>query len=370
MYSESRSKVVAQVDEEEKIYQFIYGMYTRRDREVEESLNTQPPPSISSEDSPVYVKNIAERRFHPVVRNTKGPSMDALDDDQEMPVEIVKSTEEKPWRESGADISDYFNYGFDEESWETYCKKQTNLCAAHAKLTVQKGQSKHEENGLCWAIAPSDWPSRESSPGVRHRSGRMGHQRLGDKGNNTQVIAETSSIEHRSTSSSVRCLMYVPSPSFLCQRRHRPHSSVSTLNTKQAEESPKLSSSVSQVARTVTSSAAVTYTDKGRRSRAHGHNQTSKRGREGQVWSGSSRRRGDKQTSHRETRKPGHRHRFKERRRGDSRGKEERHRKTKPALAGARSKVGGVMVRTSQNRRDREIPRDAEKGKERADNLL
>lgn len=24
----------------------------------------------------------------------------------------------------GADISDYFNYGFDEEGWKTYCKKQ------------------------------------------------------------------------------------------------------------------------------------------------------------------------------------------------------------------------------------------------------
>lgn len=31
----------------------------------------------------------------------------------------------------GADISDCFNYGFDEEGWNTYCKKQARLCAAN-----------------------------------------------------------------------------------------------------------------------------------------------------------------------------------------------------------------------------------------------
>lgn len=34
----------------------------------------------------------------------------------------------------GADISDYFNYGFDEESWSTFCKKQSKLRAANRKL--------------------------------------------------------------------------------------------------------------------------------------------------------------------------------------------------------------------------------------------
>ncbi|KAL1211872.1 FIP1[III]-like protein [Cardamine amara subsp. amara] len=30
--------------------------------------------------------------------------------------------EKKPWRNSGADISDFFNYGFNEQSWKDYCK--------------------------------------------------------------------------------------------------------------------------------------------------------------------------------------------------------------------------------------------------------
>ena len=35
----------------------------------------------------------------------------------------IDSFEEKPWRHPGVDISDFFNFGFDEESWKQYCKQ-------------------------------------------------------------------------------------------------------------------------------------------------------------------------------------------------------------------------------------------------------
>lgn len=35
--------------------------------------------------------------------------------------------EEKPWLQPGADITDYFNYGFTEETWIAYCLKQKRL---------------------------------------------------------------------------------------------------------------------------------------------------------------------------------------------------------------------------------------------------
>jgi hypothetical protein len=35
--------------------------------------------------------------------------------------------EDKPWRKPGADITDYFNYGFTEETWIGYCMKQKRL---------------------------------------------------------------------------------------------------------------------------------------------------------------------------------------------------------------------------------------------------
>lgn len=34
---------------------------------------------------------------------------------------------DKPWRRPGADISDWFNYGFDELSWEAYCYRRRDL---------------------------------------------------------------------------------------------------------------------------------------------------------------------------------------------------------------------------------------------------
>ena len=50
-------------------------------------------------------------------------------------LEEVKD-EDKPWRKPGADITDYFNYGFNEETWIAYCMKQKRLRAENASLKV------------------------------------------------------------------------------------------------------------------------------------------------------------------------------------------------------------------------------------------
>ena len=34
---------------------------------------------------------------------------------------------EKPWRRSGSDLSDWFNYGFDEITWQMYCSQRQNM---------------------------------------------------------------------------------------------------------------------------------------------------------------------------------------------------------------------------------------------------
>ena len=33
----------------------------------------------------------------------------------------------KPWRKPGADVTDFFNYGFDEFTWTAYCQKQESM---------------------------------------------------------------------------------------------------------------------------------------------------------------------------------------------------------------------------------------------------
>ena len=39
----------------------------------------------------------------------------------------IDNLDDKPWRAEGADPSDWFNYGFNEETWRRYCEKQMRL---------------------------------------------------------------------------------------------------------------------------------------------------------------------------------------------------------------------------------------------------
>jgi hypothetical protein len=39
----------------------------------------------------------------------------------------IDSLEDKPWRKPGVDMTDYFNYGFNEDSWKQYCQKQVQV---------------------------------------------------------------------------------------------------------------------------------------------------------------------------------------------------------------------------------------------------
>ncbi|TDL20885.1 hypothetical protein BD410DRAFT_771928 [Rickenella mellea] len=39
----------------------------------------------------------------------------------------VSNLAEKPWRRPGSDLSDWFNYGFDEISWEAYCYRRRDM---------------------------------------------------------------------------------------------------------------------------------------------------------------------------------------------------------------------------------------------------
>lgn len=41
---------------------------------------------------------------------------------------------DKAWRKPGSDLSDWFNYGFDEISWEAYCVRRRELGEAAAML--------------------------------------------------------------------------------------------------------------------------------------------------------------------------------------------------------------------------------------------
>ncbi|XP_026201622.1 pre-mRNA 3'-end-processing factor FIP1 isoform X2 [Anabas testudineus] len=386
MSSESDSKVAVEDDEEKKIYQLIYEMHTIDDREMEEATQSS---SSSSEHSPVQGKINSESSLHAVVSTANESNMDAVDNMQEIPVQKVnlESIEEKPWRKAGADISDYFNYGFDEESWNTYCTKQTKLRAASTKQkSVQKGHNRHGEEQLCCAYSSSassfTLASRESSPLINVIGGRPGcsrsvegHRCLDEKGNNTQTT-EISSEEDRITSyhptppSNFGSLFsYVCPPPFLYRKGPPPPSPTATLDSGHRRECHDPSTLQNRFSSgTELYSTGLTNTAKAwenyilqekcnkDRSRDHGQEKNSKRGRDRQRWSCSSHNSGEEHTRHRDTVEQGHRRHSFEGDNGEkeewSRGRRRNSEKWQQSSCSSRSRSGrdDGEDRKSQNR--------------------
>ncbi|XP_028751744.1 FIP1[V]-like protein isoform X2 [Neltuma alba] len=55
----------------------------------------------------------------------------------------IDTLEEKPWRTLGVDITDYFNFGFDENSWKNYCASLEQLWEASTQTgSAVNGSSK------------------------------------------------------------------------------------------------------------------------------------------------------------------------------------------------------------------------------------
>nr|XP_046247926.1 pre-mRNA 3'-end-processing factor FIP1 [Scatophagus argus] len=178
-------------------------MNTKEDKEEKEKVQVSPssgPTPVhltmnaegaNSEHKATHNTTRAQRQDDQEVDNTKGPDVNKVNRVREV------NADEKPWRKAGANISDYFNYGFDEESWSTYCKKQSKLRSANRKLcteiTVQKGHTRHES---CSAHPPSGSPSippsRQSSVARDVTYGQDGPSRGVEKchsveGSSTQV---------------------------------------------------------------------------------------------------------------------------------------------------------------------------------------
>ncbi|KAH7441013.1 hypothetical protein KP509_03G021000 [Ceratopteris richardii] len=54
----------------------------------------------------------------------------------------IDAFKEKPWRHSGVDVSDYFNFGLDESGWKKYCKELAQFClekTTYSKINVYEG---------------------------------------------------------------------------------------------------------------------------------------------------------------------------------------------------------------------------------------
>ncbi|XP_041080887.1 pre-mRNA 3'-end-processing factor FIP1-like isoform X2 [Polyodon spathula] len=89
----------------------------------------------------------------------------------------VDSFEDKPWRKPGADLSDYFNYGFNEDTWKAYCEKQKRLrmglevvtaTSTSSKITVQQGRTGNAEKEVSLPAPKVDFtsPTNVFKPGI------------------------------------------------------------------------------------------------------------------------------------------------------------------------------------------------------------
>jgi pre-mRNA 3'-end-processing factor FIP1 len=69
-------------------------------------------------------------------------------------------TDDKPWRRPGSDMTDYFNYGFDEFTWASYCIKQQEL---RAEVSGQKKQLDDMQAFMTMGMPPM--PGAPGGPG-------------------------------------------------------------------------------------------------------------------------------------------------------------------------------------------------------------
>lgn len=88
----------------------------------------------------VVDNNIEEERQNELARENNIYNFDA---------ETIK---DKPWLKPGADITDYFNYGFTEKTWMKYCEQQranrdfANKMNKHEKYKNQRRDRGHDES--------------------------------------------------------------------------------------------------------------------------------------------------------------------------------------------------------------------------------
>lgn len=79
--------------------------------------------------------------------------------------------DDKPWRRPGTDISDYFNYTFDEFTWASYCLKQSSL---RAEVLDSKKQMEEMQSMLSAGFPGLPAPPPLAGPGTNSGGGGGG----------------------------------------------------------------------------------------------------------------------------------------------------------------------------------------------------
>jgi len=75
------------------------------------------------------IKDQASTTTEATITRIPGIDINKVGEHEGKPITSInlQDLKEKPWRQPGADVSEYFNYGFDEFTWTAYCSKQDKL---------------------------------------------------------------------------------------------------------------------------------------------------------------------------------------------------------------------------------------------------
>ncbi|KAG9282768.1 pre-mRNA 3'-end-processing factor FIP1 isoform X1, partial [Astyanax mexicanus] len=130
-----------------------------------------------------------------------------------------ESFEEKPWRKPGADLSDYFNYGFGEDTWKVYCDKQRRMRMSLEVMTLGSSSKTmvNYDRGNCPSVLDSSTRKTDTSinvtPGQTGTISRVEGRRRAEE-NDTNVGVQSSDAEFQSTKPHPFLPLNIPPPPF------------------------------------------------------------------------------------------------------------------------------------------------------------
>ncbi|KFO26469.1 Pre-mRNA 3'-end-processing factor FIP1 [Fukomys damarensis] len=201
-------------DEEEE---WLYGDENEVERPEEENTRSYGTAPVN-----LNIKT-GGRVYGTTGTKVKGVDLDAPGSINGVPLLEVDldSFEDKPWRKPGADLSDYFNYGFNEDTWKAYCEKQKRIrmglevipvTSTTNKITVQQGRTGNSEKEAALPSTKAEFTSPPSLfktglPPSRRLPGaidvigqtitisRVEGRRRANENSNIQVLSERSATE-------------------------------------------------------------------------------------------------------------------------------------------------------------------------------
>jgi len=109
---------------------------------MEETLGPEgPPPSASSTGPELQLDPAGTALYYPPTDSLYDGRTQEEQAKEPPPMTIyqvdIDSLPEKPWRRPGANLSDWFNYGFDEHTWALWCAKKNMMSDSRAELGAE-----------------------------------------------------------------------------------------------------------------------------------------------------------------------------------------------------------------------------------------